>query len=184
MIHINEIACGRLSDKIISTANGADWYEFFFLDKCYVKHTMYHRNQLPLIKQVHNHFEEKWHVIAGEGYYYYESRKIMIHEGDTIIIPPGVYHVNPFNTNYAKPLVVVYEVKTDEHKTFFEEFLGVMNIQTSDGLEGVPVVHYRKQLKRFNQRLKGVSEIQIMHNEGVIDYVGAFKRKILRLLNT
>ena len=96
---------GRLSREVVSAEKGADSVTLRLVDIAIAD-----LNETPRSPHRHLYFEECIYVLAGEGSTQTDSGDHAIRQGDTILIPPGEWHVTRNTGNETLRLLCFFPV--------------------------------------------------------------------------
>lgn len=103
-------------------------------------------------EHLHPRFEERIVVAAGECTYRIGGLPYTAQKGDTIIIPPGARHTNPYNTG-TDTLILVYYLPDMRLTSFFNAYYACAERGDFSGNEeALPDI---SQLKEFNKTHRG-----------------------------
>lgn len=101
---------------------GGDWVEVYYKSdgKVEILHTMFWKGSGYIPKHKH-HCAEKFQVLKGKGIYFIENKGYLYTNHQKVLIPEGVYHINPMNHG-DMPLVVLYEDVDRCQLDFYEKY--------------------------------------------------------------
>ncbi|MFC1665408.1 cupin domain-containing protein [Pseudomonadota bacterium] len=104
---------GRLSREVVSAEKGADSVTLRLVEIAVAD-----LNESPRSPHRHLHFEECIYVLAGQGTTRTDSGEHIIEQGDTILIPPGEWHVTRNTGSETLKLLCFFPVSEIDSGTF------------------------------------------------------------------
>lgn len=140
---------------VLYNSMGGEWIEIQKDNFCYTSftHQLFWHGSGYLASHIHEDFDEVFLVKAGSAHYEIDGVKHKAKAGDTIVLPKGVKHVNPYNSsNFGKPLVLYTEKPSEGMVDFYVTYYSLVTKEVFlKNKHGLPT---NIQYMALNNRLK------------------------------